>query len=163
MASLYKRADARQKMLLRMVEGAVRNAAQAHPDTWAQDIDWFARSVAKRAVGTISAQPGLLASPGGQTAGPSSSVGGLKQIASDARRLRLGRRRDRASELRMGRAGGGGEFCIRRRLQRQWRRLQRLVSPFRAVKGEAASVAIVEALKSIGGYLKRTRKANAAG
>ncbi len=59
MATLYKRANARQKRLLRIVEGAVRNALHAHPDGYTKH-DHFARSVAKRAVGTISSQWGDL-------------------------------------------------------------------------------------------------------
>lgn len=52
MASLYKRATKEQEQMLRIVAGAVRNAQQAH----GLPIDYrFARSVAKRAVGTLSA------------------------------------------------------------------------------------------------------------
>jgi hypothetical protein len=60
MASLYKRASERQRRILRMVEGAVKNAADHHPDmTYSPRM---ARSIAKRAAGTISAAwPGLLA------------------------------------------------------------------------------------------------------
>jgi hypothetical protein len=60
MASLYKRATPFQERLLRAVEGAVHNAAHAHPEFLITDK--FARSIAKRAAGTISAQmPGSLA------------------------------------------------------------------------------------------------------
>ena len=54
MSSLYKRANPIQKQMLRIIEGAVKNAHDAHPDI--KDINLFARSVAKRAVGTLSAQ-----------------------------------------------------------------------------------------------------------
>jgi hypothetical protein len=62
MASLYKRATPFQVRLLRAVEGAVHNTAHAHPEFLITDK--FARSIAKRAAGTISAQmPGSLARP----------------------------------------------------------------------------------------------------
>ena len=52
MTTLYKRATPTQRQLLRIIEGATRNAIQAHhwnlPDT-------APRSVAKRAVGTLTA------------------------------------------------------------------------------------------------------------
>lgn len=54
MATFSKRANLRQHRILRIVEGAVRNAADAHPA--AGDWNRFARSVAKRAAGTLSAQ-----------------------------------------------------------------------------------------------------------
>jgi hypothetical protein len=62
MASLYKRANMRQERILRVVAGAVKNALDAHPKA---KIDRkFARSVAKRAAGTLTAQwPEVLALP----------------------------------------------------------------------------------------------------
>ena len=60
MTTLYKRATPSQRRLLRIVEGAVKNAADVHPQQ--RITDRFARSIAKRAAGTISAQwPELLA------------------------------------------------------------------------------------------------------
>jgi hypothetical protein len=58
MASLYSRATPRQAQVLRIVEGAVRNAMDAHPDI---QLDprfrrSFPRSVAKRAAGTLTSQ-----------------------------------------------------------------------------------------------------------
>ena len=60
MSSLYKRATPPQARILRIVEGAVKNAADAHPN---YGIDRrFCRSVAKRAAGTLTAQwPEVLA------------------------------------------------------------------------------------------------------
>ncbi len=55
MASLYKRANDRQQRVLRIVEGAVKNAADHHPE-----FDYsphLARSIAKRAAGTLTADP----------------------------------------------------------------------------------------------------------
>lgn len=60
MASLYKRASPAQRRILRIIEGAVKNACDAHPNQ--KFSERFARSIAKRAAGTISAQwPELLA------------------------------------------------------------------------------------------------------
>lgn len=56
MTTLSKRASPRQKRLLRIVEGAVKNTIDAHPD-WRQiEPERLARSIAKRAVGTLSSQ-----------------------------------------------------------------------------------------------------------
>ena len=60
MVTLYKKATPSQKRILRAVEGAVKNAADGHPE-W-QFTPTIARSIAKRAAGTLSAQwPGVLA------------------------------------------------------------------------------------------------------
>ena len=60
MTSLYNRATPSQARILRIVEGAVKNAADAHPTI--EVSKRFARSVAKRAAGTLSAQwPEVLA------------------------------------------------------------------------------------------------------
>lgn len=53
MATLYKRASPQQRQILRVIEGAVRNAAHHHPEIAIPDS--FARSVAKRAAGTLTA------------------------------------------------------------------------------------------------------------
>ncbi len=56
MSSLYKRANPTQRKMLKIVEGAVLNAYDAHSGI--KDIERFARSVAKRAVGTLYSQLG---------------------------------------------------------------------------------------------------------
>ncbi len=53
MATLYKRATPAQRRILRVVEGAVLNAADAHGRPRDR---YIARSIAKRAAGTLSAQ-----------------------------------------------------------------------------------------------------------
>lgn len=59
MATLYKRATAQQYRILRIVEGAVKNAADAHG---ANISPRMRRSIAKRAAGTLTAQwPDVLA------------------------------------------------------------------------------------------------------
>jgi hypothetical protein len=63
MSSLYKRATPRQAIVLRMIEGAVRNAVHAHPGRTIDD-ERMARSIAKRATGTLTAQwAAVLAAP----------------------------------------------------------------------------------------------------
>ncbi len=60
MTSLYRRATPPQRRVLRIVEGAVKNALDAHPRAAVPHN--FARSVAKRATGTLTAQwPDVLA------------------------------------------------------------------------------------------------------
>lgn len=62
MSTLSKRATPLQLQMLRIIEGAVKNAFDAHPELIGlvllddRTIERFARSVAKRAVGTLSAQ-----------------------------------------------------------------------------------------------------------
>jgi hypothetical protein len=54
MTSLYKRATPSQRRILRAVEGTVKSASDAHPSVRMPHN--FARSVAKRAAGILSAQ-----------------------------------------------------------------------------------------------------------
>jgi len=54
MASLYKRATPLQEMVLRIIEGAIKNAQDAHPEI--QVTPKHRRSIAKRAAGTLTAQ-----------------------------------------------------------------------------------------------------------
>lgn len=73
MASLYRRASPAQRAILRIVEGAVKNACDAHPHLAISPQ--HRRSIAKRAAGTLSAQwPEVLAA-GNQSSG--SDVGSL--------------------------------------------------------------------------------------
>lgn len=70
MSSLYKRATPSQRRILRIVEGCVKNAGDAHPA--AGITPRLARSIAKRAAGTLTAQwPDVLAARM-----PSDRVGG---------------------------------------------------------------------------------------
>lgn len=56
MASLYKRATPTQVRILRIIEGAIRNTMHAHPELVVSER--HARSIAKRAAGTLSSQLG---------------------------------------------------------------------------------------------------------
>lgn len=62
MTTLSKRATPLQSQVMRVIEGAVRDAAQAHPG---QDTASLAASIAKRATGTLTALlPDVLAVEG---------------------------------------------------------------------------------------------------
>lgn len=54
MVSLYKRATPSQKRIFRVVEGAIRNTMDAHPDIKLTSKN--RRGIAKRAAGILSAQ-----------------------------------------------------------------------------------------------------------
>lgn len=87
MATLINRATPRQVRVYRIVRGAVRNAAAAHPK-WPFD-DRLAGSIAKRAAGTLTAAwPDVLAVPAGvpseQPIPP--DVGGGAEATSRGRR-----------------------------------------------------------------------------
>jgi len=56
MTTLYKRASPQQAQALRIIAGAVLNTNDAHPGKYQGVNARFARSVAKRAVGTLFAQ-----------------------------------------------------------------------------------------------------------
>lgn len=84
MASLHKRATPAQAMLLRVVEGSIKNTCDAHQ----KEFDpYFARSVAKRAAGTLSGcWPEVLA------AKPSEKIGVATHavhVARSARKAQL--------------------------------------------------------------------------
>ncbi len=71
MTTLSKRATPRQALLLRMVEGACRNAMHAHSGAVLDDK--MCRSIAKRAAGTLAAQwAAVLAAPAVRTGDPDS-------------------------------------------------------------------------------------------
>jgi hypothetical protein len=85
MTTLYNRATPRQAVVLRMIEGAVRNAAHAHPNQPLDDR--MARSIAKRAAGTLTAQwAAVLAAPRARSEGESEN--GKNRTAAGAIQLR---------------------------------------------------------------------------
>ena len=97
MSSLYKRASAPQARILRAVEGAVKNAADAHPEI--QISPRHRRSIAKRAAGTLTAQwPDVLAATK-----PSSKARSQLVEAARESQITVARRR-RAVRLRDGRS-----------------------------------------------------------
>jgi hypothetical protein len=97
MATLWNRATPSQYRMLRAIAGAVRNAAHAHQIDITKN---FARSVAKRATGTLTAQwPDVLA------------VTSLRR--QNGSRDRLVSRDPRGSDLRKGRSEGAGLRLLR--------------------------------------------------
>ena len=108
MSTLYVRCSLRQAKLLRMVEGAVKNTADAHKG-WFTYSPRLGRSIAKRAVGTLTAAwPEVLALPqqaasesakGGSTG--SSGAASATELCKSARWGRGHRFRDRASLRRV--------------------------------------------------------------
>ena len=108
MATLYKRAAPRQRQVLRAVEGAVLNEADAHGRTRDRIM---ARSIAKRAAGTISAlMPRLLASE----SLPASQGGSDTRVNQDHRRAEhkgsCSSCRRRAQILKRVLAGGWSQY-----------------------------------------------------
>lgn len=130
MSTLYSRATLAQAKILRIVEGAVLN-------TWdAKGLGrdpWIARSIAKRAAGTLSAQwPEVLAASTRLPANGAAS--GYKCRACERRELlaRLRERRERLGGRGLGRTERRLSDLIRRppllvlweRIKRQMRRLK---------------------------------------
>jgi hypothetical protein len=76
MTSIANRATPAQALLMRMVEGAVRDAVSCHPE-WSFD-ERLVKSIAKRAAGTISGQwSELLAASTARADRPSDLGGGV--------------------------------------------------------------------------------------
>lgn len=79
MTSLYKRASPPQARILRAVAGAVKNVGDAHPEYGLNE--YMARSIAKRACGTLTAQwPDMLAAKSVKGFAPSDSDGRLTSL-----------------------------------------------------------------------------------
>lgn len=91
MTSLYKRATPSQRQIMRMVEGAVRNVAHVHP-AWNLPAT-AARSIAKRAAGTLTAQwPDVLAA---KSSTPSDRAGQDRYVSSRPLPAHLAKRSER--------------------------------------------------------------------
>jgi hypothetical protein len=90
MTSLHNRATPSQAKILRAVEGAAKNAGDAHPE-W-KITPHVARSIAKRAAGTLTAQwPDVLAARELSVSGGMSLVGrGRRQAAQPLKRAGRG-------------------------------------------------------------------------
>jgi hypothetical protein len=82
--SLYKRATPSQAYILRVVEGAIKNATDAHPDLIVSAK--YRRSIAKRAAGTLSAQwADVLAAKPSESGGVTDTIAPRKQSPHLAR------------------------------------------------------------------------------
>lgn len=135
MASLYKRANGPQQRMLAIVSGAVLNAASAHPDRAVDGI--FARSVAKRAVGTLSAQwPEVLAAKPSGSGGPQST-------------------KDRRKPTQVGLWAGGATGRNRSPISILVHRMGRMVGQMRGRGDPEASEAIIAAIKCLAPILRR--------
>ncbi len=134
MISLYNRATPTQIRILRAVEGAVRNAAHGHPR---YDIpESFARSVAKRAAGTLTAQwPDVLAARFDESSGTGGSYSGE------------GRPRGVRGYQRLGR---GPSYVSRRSpLPGLWKAISAKIRPLKDAGKLEKVAALVEVLKMI--------------
>jgi hypothetical protein len=155
-STLWKRASPREAKVLRIICGAVLNTSDAHPGKYKIDAR-FARGVAKRAVGTLSAQwadvlavelsrPSRAASGNlviGSRAGDTSSNSGLRSAQLLSRKL------------------GGASERLRSLapLKRAEKELARRISPARA-RGEIERAnALIEALTVMGTFRKRAERA----
>lgn len=134
MTSLYKRATPSQIRIIRAVEGAVRNATHAHPR---YDIpESFARSVAKRAAGTLTAQwPEVLAA----RLEASSGKGGSQTAEGRPRRVQ--------ATLRSGR--GSPHLLRRSPLPALWKAIAAQIRPLKEAGEHDKAAAFVEVLKMI--------------
>ena len=136
MASLYNRATPSQYRILRAVEGAVKNASDAHPSYKIPEN--FARSVAKRATGTLTAQwQDVLAA---RFDGRSEKVG-EDRVPSRSPRLRSCSNR----------SGRGSSDLLRRRspLPALWKALACQIRPLRSQGNHEKAEAFIEVLKMI--------------
>jgi hypothetical protein len=141
MTTLWKRANGPQERMLRVIAGAVRNTAQAHPGQLPDDR--FARGVAKRAVGTISAQWAELLAAKGESREPSGQ-----------QRDRLHSRRSRRH--RLGGDGRGVTDTIGP-FTRECRRLGRLIAPLRAAGDTEAVECLIVAIRALAPIARRER------
>jgi hypothetical protein len=86
MTTLSNRLTPRQAMVMRMIEGSIRDAVNAHPD-WNFDPR-FVKSIAKRATGTLTSQWGdvlaLSARKSEALPGLASEAGGSQRLAAPA-------------------------------------------------------------------------------
>lgn len=123
MPSLYNRATPSQARILRIIEGAVLNTADAHGES--RDA-WAARSIAKRATGTLTAQwPEVLAANSRLPAKALAPDGKCRACERRAHAIRMRARNERI-KLNGGRAERRASQLLRRSpLLVLWERLKR--------------------------------------
>jgi hypothetical protein len=124
-----------QTRILRAVEGAVRNAAHAHHRAISVS---FARSIAKRAAGTISAQmPELLAvasRPSEKAESDTPATDRPRRACGSAKRAEKGPAQVRSS---------------RAHLRNTWKHLTQQIKPLRLADNDVLANSYVEILKAI--------------
>jgi hypothetical protein len=134
----------RQNQLFRAIYGAVKNTADAHPG-WQVDVNKIARSVAKRAAGTISAQwgPGLLAahSMPSDSAEPPTLVLGGAQPRTAALRTPCGTGR-----------GASGPIRGRPSLLMVWKRLAYMAGQAKRAGNQERLAAVQDALRLVASF-----------
>lgn len=99
MVTLYKRATPPQAMILRIVEGAYKNACDSHGRAFEPN---FARSIAKRASGTLSAELSAVLA-----AKPSEKIGAATATVMVARSARVAQRNTPSGGRNLGRPRDG--------------------------------------------------------
>lgn len=133
MTSLYNRATPSQQRILRVVEGAVKNASDAHPEL--QITPRAARSIAKRAAGTLTAQwPDVLAAR-------APSVGAAQTTCASGSRP--------ASDLSKGPARGPRQLGSRSPLRLLRNQISAAVRPAKMAGQMERAETLVEVLKMI--------------
>lgn len=124
MVTLAKRATPSQHKLLKIIEGAVLNTADAHQ---LPRDNKLARSIAKRATGTISSQWKELLAVSAVVAATLPSVKGVDNIVhcrACERRAQLVKRRVRRQYQNDDGTGGSSRFVRRSPLLLLWKELQ---------------------------------------
>lgn len=146
--SLYSRATPSQHRILRAVEGAVRNAAHAHPDYLIDDK--FARSVAKRAAGTLTAQwPEVLAA-----SAKSSGTHGQALSELSVRGVRHPVNRAAGSQFGKGRERGASHVRRRSPLKILWGQLSQQMRAIKASGNVERELAFIDALRMVDALMK---------
>lgn len=155
MVTLAKRASPSQARILRIVEGAVLNASDAHA---MPRNEQFARSIAKRATGTLTAQwPEVLAA---NTRPPKSGPAADGKCRACERRKHATRtrvRRERvkpyngaaADRLPSAAQGAPSQFNRRRPLLELWKRLQQKMWVIKRSGDQAKCDAYVDLLRMV--------------
>lgn len=136
MTTLSRRATPRQAMVLRMIQGAIINAAHAHPG-WKFDPR-LAKSAAKRAAGTLTSQWGsVLAAP---SQGPSERQDGHGGPPSAARSPGPEEGNRRGAQITR---------CLRAPLRRLRHQISIMVGPAKRSGQHERAEALIEILRMI--------------
>lgn len=159
MTTLWKRASPREAKVLRIICGAVLNTNDAHPGKYKVDAR-FARGVAKRACGTLSAQfADVLAA---EVSRPSRmATGKLLNPSQAGDRTGNSGKRSAQSVSRTKRASDSSSSLAL--IKRAEASLRRLVNPARANGRQDRADALIEALTVIGTLRKRAERLDLVG
>lgn len=151
MSTLSKRATPRQAVVLRMIEGACRNAAHAHPGQVLDDR--LARSIAKRAAGTLTAQwPSVLAAPKVRSEGDARHV---RVLAANGGGNFLDHRRGSAVDNCSPRSAGASYYQWRAPLQLLWKSVGKKIGEARRAGQTERAETLIEVARDIAKMLDR--------